>query len=196
MASNINAAVPPFGNATTAGVRENFATAKAEIETLQRQIGFVDYNDAATGVTPIAVGVSTWVKLTNDKLGPNTKIDALPEGLTNLWNNVTNQLVLTELPVNTMVEARADLVVTTTAANQIVKFRTLFAIGNPIQFEVEGTANQFKTAGAQKVVLNSAFYIGSDPVRLNPAEFQLWSDAACTVRVNGWYIRIIKFLGA
>jgi hypothetical protein len=35
MASNINAAVPPFGNATTAGVRENFATAKAEIEALQ-----------------------------------------------------------------------------------------------------------------------------------------------------------------
>jgi hypothetical protein len=176
-------------------VRENFATAKAEIETLQRQIGFVDYSDAATGVTPIAVGASTWVKLTNEKLGPNTKIDAMPEGVTNLWNNVTNQLVLTELPVDTMVEARADLIVTTTAANQVVKFRTLFAIGDPIQFDVEGAANQFKTAGAQKMVLNGSFYIGSEAVRLNPAEFQLWSDAACTVRVNGWYIRVIKHLG-
>lgn len=195
MASNINAAVPPFGNATTAGVRENFATAKAEIETLQRQIGFADYNDAATGVTPISVGVSTWVKLTNDKLGPNTKIDALPSGVTNLWNNVTNQLVLTELPVNTMVEIRADMIVTTTAANQIVKFLSQFAIGNPIEFGLEASANQFKTAGAQKLVIHGAFYIGSEPVRTNPAEFRIWSDAACTVRVNGWYIRVIKFLG-
>lgn len=195
MASNINAAVPPFGNATTAGVRENFATAKAEIETLQRQIGFADYNDAATGVTPISVGVSTWVKLTNDKLGPNTKIDALPLGVTNLWNNVTNQLVLTELPVNTMVEIRADMIVTTTAANQIVKFLSQFAIGNPIEFGLEASANQFKTAGAQKLVIHGAFYIGSEPVRTNPAEFRIWSDAACTVRVNGWYIRVIKFLG-
>lgn len=195
MASNINAAVPPFGNATTAGVRENFATAKAEIETLQRQIGFADYNDAATGVTPINVGVSTWVKLTNDKLGPNTKIDALPSGVTNLWNNVTNQLVLTELPVNTMVEIRADMIVTTTAANQIVRFLSQFAIGNPIEFGLEASANQFKTAGAQKLVIHGAFYIGSEPVRTNPAEFRIWSDAACTVRVNGWYIRVIKFLG-
>lgn len=195
MASNINAAVPPFGNATTAGVRENFATAKTEIEALQRQIGFADYNDAATGVTPISVGASTWVKLTNDKLGPNTKIDALPSGVTNLWNNVTNQLVLTELPVNTMVEIRADMIVTTTAANQIVKFLSQFAIGNPIEFGLEASANQFKTAGAQKLVIHGAFYIGSEPVRTNPAEFRIWSDAACTVRVNGWYIRVIKFLG-
>lgn len=196
MASNINVAVPPFGNATTAGVRENFATTKAEIESLQTQIGFADYNDAATGVTPINVGVTTWVKLTNDKLGPNTKTDALPSGVTNLWNNVTNQLVLTELPVNTMVELRADLVVTTTAANQVVKFSGQFAIGNPIEFGLEASANQFKTAGVQKLVINGSFYIGSEAVRTNPAEFRIWSDAACTVRVNGWYLRVIKYLGA
>lgn len=38
MASNIDAAVPPFGNATTAGVRANFAAAKAEIEALQQGV--------------------------------------------------------------------------------------------------------------------------------------------------------------
>jgi len=195
MASNINSAVPPFGNATTAGVRENFATAKAEIETLQTQIGFADYNDAATGVTPISVGASTWTKLTNDKLGPSTKTNALPSGITNLWNSTTNQLVLTELPLNTMVETRADLIVTTTAANQVVKFLSQLAIGDPIEFGLEVSASQFKTAGAQKMVIHCCFYVGSEPVRINPAEFRLWSDAACTVRVNGWYIRVIKFLG-
>ena len=35
MASNINILIPPFGNATTSGVRGNFAAAKTEIEALQ-----------------------------------------------------------------------------------------------------------------------------------------------------------------
>ena len=35
MASNIDTSVPVFGNATTASVRQNFAHAKAEIESLQ-----------------------------------------------------------------------------------------------------------------------------------------------------------------
>jgi hypothetical protein len=35
MTSSINVSVPPFGNATTAAVRANFASAKSEIETLQ-----------------------------------------------------------------------------------------------------------------------------------------------------------------
>lgn len=195
MSSNIDTAIPPFGNATTAGVRANFAAAKAEIEALQRQIGFVDYNDAATGVSPLSVAPSTWTKLTNDKLGPNTKIDALPAGVTNLWNSTTNQLVLTELPVNTMVDVRADLIVTTTAANQLVKFLSQFAIGDAIEFGLEASPFQFKSAGTQKLAVHGSFYIGSDPVRTKPAEFRIWSDAACTVRVNGWFLRVIKYLG-
>ena len=35
MASNINAAIPPLGNPTTSGVRNNFTAAKEEIESLQ-----------------------------------------------------------------------------------------------------------------------------------------------------------------
>lgn len=195
MSSNIDTAVPPFGNATTAGVRANFTAAKSEIEELQTQVGFADYNDLNTATTPISVSATTWTKLTNDTLGPNTKIDVLPSGVTSLWNSTTNQLDFTELPVNTMCEIRADIEVTTSSANQVVKFRTSFAIGNAIAFQLENTANQFKTAGLQKMVINSSFYIGSLPVKNNPAELQLWSDSSCTVKVNGWYIRVIKYLG-
>lgn len=57
MASNIDPAVPPLGNATTSGVRNNFAHAKTEIEALQTSLaalqaqmtalyaGFVDYTN-------------------------------------------------------------------------------------------------------------------------------------------------------
>lgn len=65
MASNIDIAVPPFGNATTAGVRANFLAAKTEIEELQNNHGFVDYHDTATIVTPIDIIANTWTKLTN-----------------------------------------------------------------------------------------------------------------------------------
>lgn len=72
MASNINAAVPPFGNATTAGVRENFATAKAEIEELQNKkspFGFIYFEDIASPYTLIYPSVYTKVAPTTIATG-------------------------------------------------------------------------------------------------------------------------------
>lgn len=194
MSSNIDAAIPPLGAPTTAGVRANFAAAKLEIEALQGATGFADYNDALTAVTPISVSPSTWTKLTNNKLGPQTKIDALPSGVTNLWNKYTNHLALAELPVNTMIEIRVDLIVTTTTANQVVKLRTQFGIGSASEFSCEMSEGHFKTSGAKTIVGNFHAYIGNADIKNNPAEIRIWSDAACTVRVNGWFIRVIKKL--
>lgn len=194
MASSINTAIPPLGAATTAGVRANFAAAKSEIETLQGRVGFVDYNDLATTATPISVTANTWTKLTNDKAGANTKTDAAPTGITSVWNTVTNQLDLSQLPVKSMVELRADIVVTTTAANQIVKSDIRLGIGSGVEFTLENSENQFKTAGAKKMAIYNGFYIGSTTVQSTPGEIRIWSDASATVKVNGWYIRITKAL--
>lgn len=193
MASNIDITQPPFGNATTAGVRENFVQAKSEIETLQQQIGYVDYNDAATGVTPISVTASTWTKLTNDTLGPQTRV-RLPIDITTVWNAVSNRIDLTQLPVDSMITLRADLTVTTTAANQIVKFRASMSIGGTDPFQIEGTELQYKTAGVHKLMRETSFYVGSEDMRTHPAELQIWSDNTCSVRVNGWYIQVTKSL--
>lgn len=51
MASNIDFSLPPFGSATTAGVRNNFIAAKNEIESLQ--------NDVAQGASPSLVIVDS-----------------------------------------------------------------------------------------------------------------------------------------
>ena len=192
MASNIDVTIPPLGTPTTGGVRANFAAAKTEIEALQSAIGFADYNDTATAVTPISVSASTWTKLTNNKLGAQTKIDALPSGITNLWNATTNQLAFSEVPINSMLEIRADLIVTTTAANQILKLRTKLGIGSASEFSSELSDIQLKTAGAKTVIETFHFYIGYDDIKNSPGEIQIWSDAACTVKVNGWYIRVVK----
>jgi len=193
MASTIDATKPVFGNPTTASVRANFAAAKAEIEALQTltwEVGFVDYNDYATGLSALSVAPTTWTKLTNDTLGPNTKTDMLPVGVTTLWNTATNQLDFTDLQINALLAARKDITVTTTAANQVVRIRANLAIGNPVAFSLEATQMQFKTTGTYPLVTNGEFYIGSAATRDNPGEFQIWSDAALTVRVNGWFIRI------
>lgn len=195
MTSAINPLNPVAGSPTTQSVRDNFTTAKNEIEALQRQIGFADYADTLTVGTPISPTVSTWTKLTNNKLGSTTKTDALPSGVTDLWNSSTNQLALSELPLNSTVEFRLDLTITTTGANQIIRSRTNLAIGDAIAFSINQGELQYKTAGAKDMAISGSFYVGYTPVKNNPGEFQIWSDAACTIVVKGWYIKVTKFLG-
>lgn len=67
MASSIDPAIPPFGNATTAGVRNNFAAAKSEIEALQgARIIRVDFRGAVeTFQQCVANGVPQVITLTN-----------------------------------------------------------------------------------------------------------------------------------
>ena len=189
MASNINAAIPPFGNPTTSGVRNNFAVAKAEIEALQGANGFADYNAATT---PIAITANTWTKLLNNGSGPLTKTDALPSGVTALWNTTTSQFNFTELPLNSMVDARYDITITTTAANQTLELAVKLAIGSPAEYQSQRLIQQFKTAGTYNIVVFGASYIGSNDVKNNPGEVLLRTDAIATVVVNGWYIRAFK----
>lgn len=53
--------------------------------------GFLDYQDTATAGTPINPAASTWTKLTNNELGANTRKNFAPDGVTDLWDPVTNE---------------------------------------------------------------------------------------------------------
>jgi len=192
MASAIDATKPVVETPTTQSVRDNFAAAQSEIEVLQGAVGFADYSDTATTSTPISVSPTTWTKLTNNGAGAQT-LKKLPAGVTDLWNTSTNQLSLSQLPLYSMIEARLDLVVTTSTANQVVQIRTSLAIGDAGAFTLPTGEAFFKTSGAHTVVASIPFYIGSAPVRANPGEFQIYSDASCTVKVNGWYIRAHEY---
>jgi len=195
MASSIDATKPITVSPTTQSVRDNFAAAKSEIETLQGQIGFADYNDTATTGSPISVSATTWTKLTNNGAGTNT-LKKLPSGVTDLWNTSTNQLSLSQLPLYSMVDSRVDIAVTTSSANQTVQLRIALAIGDAIAFFLPAGSHLFKTAGVHSITATIPFYLGSAPVRANPGEFQIYSDATCTVVVNGWYMRAAKYTGA
>ena len=194
MGSSINIAIPPLGAPTTAGVRTNFSAAKSEIESLQQQIGYADYNDLITNAMPIAVPSNTWMKVTNDTLGAQTRV-RLPIDVTKVWDPATNRLTFTELPVDTMLNLRVDLNVTTSSANQIVRLRANMAIGGTSPFTLETNESLFRSSGAHKVFREIPFYIGSEDMRTHPGEFEIFSDSPITVRVQGWYLSVVKFLG-
>jgi hypothetical protein len=165
--------------------------AEAAIVQLQTSTGFVDYNDLATGLVPVSVPSSTWTKLKNDKLGPHTKEGRLPAGVTRVWDPATNQFKFNELPIDTTLDGRFDLIVTTSTSNQTLDLSAFVAVGSPSAFEFPlMTSALFKSAGTYKIAPFNGMYIGSADIRDYPTEIKVKSDAACTIRVNGWYVRI------
>lgn len=192
MTSAINTNNPTTGNATTQSVRDNFVAAKSEIEALQSSIGYADYQDTLTTTTPISPTINTFTKLTNNALGSQTNTTHLPDGITTLWNTSNNQIDLSQIPLYSMVNARYDIQVTTTAANQAVFLSVFLGIGSPSAYESPKLYQQFKTAGTYPMTIFTGSYIGATDIKNYPAEVRLKSDAACTVRVNGWYFQVLK----
>jgi len=192
MSSNIDAAIPPLGNATTAGVRSNFSTAKAEIEALQNSFGFVDYADTATAVTPISLAAATWTNLTNNKLGAQTLVK-LPPDVGVLWNSSTNRFDFSTLPLYTQLTGRFDITITTSGNNQDVDLQALVGIGSPSAFSFPlMTQVRFATAGTHRLNVYNAMYIGSNDIKNNPTSIQIRSSGTASVVVGGWYITIQK----
>lgn len=192
MSSNINPSFPPFGQATTAGVRQNFATTKTEIEALQSSFGFVNYQDAETAVTPITLSSGVWTDLTNDTLGAQT-VNKLPADVSSLWNPSTDRFVFSALPLFTQMTGRFDITVTTSGNNQDVDLRALVGIGSASEYSFPlMTQVRFPTAGTHQLNIFNGMYVGSDDIRTSPASLQIKCSGSASVVVSGWYLSIAK----
>lgn len=161
------------------------------IPTDNCRVGFADYNDAATGTTPINVpGTLTDVDITNDELGSFTNKGFLPTGVTDVYDATTNQFDWSELKLGDMVDIRLDLDVTTSSPNQLVEIDLVVAVGGS-QYSIPFVDNAFKSAGAQRVNRYNGIYLGDTNTLNNPAKFVIRSDDTATVRVNGWYVKVL-----
>lgn len=158
----------------------------------QTKVGFFDYNDAATGGTPISHnGSEGYKKLTNDGAGAFTNLTYIPVGMTTLWNTTTNQFDFSELSLGDMIDLRVDIDVTTTAPNQEVVVRVTLAIGGvPYSLEVDRAV--FKSAGTYKMLSYTGGYMGDANTLDNAGEVQLDTDDAATVTVQGWYCKVTR----
>ena len=153
--------------------------------------GILDYNDAGTTTTPIVVSAATPTILTNDELGAFTNKAYLPTGVTDVWLAGTDTFDWSELKLGDMIDIRLDVDVITTLNNTEAKIDLILAIGGfsyAIPWMLE---TNYKTSGTHKVNVYNGVYIGDTNTLDNGARFEITSDNACTVIVNGWYVKVI-----
>lgn len=157
-------------------------------------IGYADYNDSATATTPINLVANTPVYLTNDALGSNTK-DRLQTGIgaDSLWDSTENKFdwFAAGLQLDDMVDIRLDIQVTTTAANQSYEVFLEMATDSGSSYPIPFASGTVKTAGAKDVNRYNGVYMGDNITLNNKARFRIVSDAAATVVVRGWYVKVI-----
>jgi hypothetical protein len=157
------------------------------------QMGWWDYNDAATAVTPIPLTLAdTYYPLTNDGAGPFTNLAYGLAGVTDVWNTTTNRFDFSNLAVGSTVDIRLDVTITTAGANDNVSLGMYIAEGGTPYELIVQSSKGYKTAGVHHETLPVLVYIGDANTQLNCAYFQAKCDATgTTVVVNGWYIRAI-----
>lgn len=153
--------------------------------------GFVDYNDTDTAVTPITPVVDTWTKLTNNGAGAQTEKAFLPDGVTDIWDEVADDFDFSQLSNGDMIVVRVAIEVTTPSPNTAIHLRLALGIGGTT-FELDlGGEHAFKAAGLHPITEEVHLSISNDNVRLNSGEVQVISDTASTdVEVIGWNILV------
>ena len=154
--------------------------------------GLVDYNDAATAVTPLVVtGGGADVQLTNDTLGAFTNTAYLPVGVTSLWNAGTNQFDFSELKLGDMLDIRLELTADMGGPNSELEIDLELGVGAG-SYTIAFSRENYKTSGVKKIDRWNGIYLGDSNTLDNPARFIVRSDTNANVTVAGWYIKIIR----
>lgn len=161
-------------------------------EQLLNSVGYFDYDDYATSITPLNAVNNVKLKLTNDTDGANTNTSEPPYGVSYLWDYTTNQFNFSQLSIGDTVDVRVHIQVTTTSINQRIDLTAKFGIGSASQFENSIYSNQYKSSGLHEISFVAPFYIGSNDIKNYPAELYLLTDGTATVTIDGWYIRVIR----
>ena len=160
---------------------------------LYGRTGFFDYNDLATATTPISItGGGGFINLTNDELGPFTNKTYAPTDITDVWDATGGAFDWSELELGDTIDIRIDLEIVTTTNNTQVDVNLFLGTGGgayQIPFVIE---QNFKTTGTFKVNRFNGIYMGDTNTLDNGGVFKMSSDNTCTVKVNGWYCRIIR----
>ncbi len=152
------------------------------------EIGWLNYNDLGTTSSPIAVTGGVPAQMTNDTLGAQTQRTYSPTGVTDFWDESTNQLDFSMLQMGDMIDLRVDLDITTSVANQEYEVVLRLGIG-VFPFDLTLVRESAKSAGLNRVVRYDGLFIGSDLVKDNPGQIMVSSASDVTVVVNGWYIK-------
>ena len=161
-------------------------------ETYLNAVGSFHYADLATQTVPLVILPATPKKLTNDAEGVYTNLANTPYGVSSVWNTATNQLDFTQLSLGDTLTFRLDAVITTSAINQTAKAYIKFGVGSLSEFDLIISQAGIKTAGSYPFVSEVSFDLAYQDIVDNPAEIYIESDDDATIKINGWYIEILR----
>jgi len=161
--------------------------------SLYASVGYFDHNDTVTQTTPLVLASGVNKKLTNDALGVFTSLDEAPYLVSDIWNATTNQFDFSQLNVGDTLDLRVDTLLTTTGTNKTYKVLLRLGIGTASEYYTLVGSGELKAAVTdENIVKDISFYIGSEDIRTAPAELYFLVDTTGSVKVNGWYTRILR----
>ena len=186
---NQTSALAEIYKVTAANVNE----IKTSVNDLyDNQGGFVDYEDAATSVTPINLTQDTWIDLTNDKAGSGTLTTYKPTYITgDIWDSATNTIDLSEVPVGKVLLIRNDYDITTGAANTRMDTRLYFPDTSK---SVEFAHDLISSSGDEVRYSRTTQFFVTAAIKTTGVKIQVKVDkTGATARVENFQITILSF---
>ena len=160
---------------------------------LYASVGHFHYNDSATHTTPLVVLPSVPKKLTNDTLGEGTEKDFAPYGVADVWETTVNAFTFSPLDLGDQAQIRFDFLLSSTSPSQKFTLYVKFGVGSPSEYDMlvsSWVEKDVITYG--QIIRELSFSIDNKNWLFNPAEIYILSDKDASVKVNGWYIPIIR----
>ena len=172
----------------TAGIKinDNFT----ELYTLHQptpRFGVYNYDNT---LSPLTVVATTWTTIPNNALGTDTLTTGGLTGV-DIYNPLTSQFDYSGLSVFDSIDYVLKCIVNTSAVNQEVKIRLLVGVGT-LDIPLEFSETAHKAAGAHSLTVFLQNHLFTNAIKSAPAEIQIWSEAACTLDVRGWYVKASK----
>lgn len=150
------------------------------------------YADLTTATTAITVPVGgAFVVLTNDGDGSET-YKSRPDGVTEIYNDATNQFDFSELALGDMVDIRVDIEFTTTAVNQEIDLVLETSQPTGLTTIPVITKKNIKAISTVSLSPNVSIFIGDTDTRDQPGQFKIASAVAGTCKVKGWFCKVTK----
>jgi hypothetical protein len=155
-------------------------------------VGTFHYSDLATQTVPISVTATVDTKLTNDGEGTYTNVSNAPYGVSSVWDSVNNQFDFSSLSIGDLVHIRPDLEIDLVGTNTSYEIYMKFASGTATEWNLSFSNAERKSTDIFHKNSYLGFDISNDDTRTAPAEIWIKTDANATVKVNGWYIEVLR----
>ena len=165
------------------------ATSSGVVPTDNFAGGFFDYNDDGLATIAHTGGIDT--PLTNNANGAFTNKLYPPLGISDVWDDVNNEFDFSQLTLGDMLDVRVDIEVTTGTVSQEITIELELGQGGS-SYRVPFAHLSYKNTGLKKVGAFTGVYMGDANTLNNKGQFIFSSPDNATIKINGWYCKIIK----